>query len=94
MPIHHTILSGFALVIIAFILLIFFLIFGVMLPRRIGIFRADGVAMRVSGIYNGVCILLFPITWILYAVVTQISRILVWHLTQKKESLKKVFLPW
>ena len=46
-----------------------------MLPRRIGIFRADGVAMRVSGIYNGVCILLFPITWILYAVVTQISRI-------------------
>ena len=27
MPIHHTVLSGFALVIIAFILLIFFLIF-------------------------------------------------------------------
>ena len=75
MPIHHTVLSGFALVIIAFILLIFYLIFGVMIPRRIGIFRADGVAIRVSGIYHGVCILLFPITWILYTVVAQISRI-------------------
>ena len=75
MPIHHTVLSGFALVIIAFILLIFFLIFGVMIPRRIGIFRADGVAMRICGIYNGVCILLFPITWILYTIVAQISRI-------------------
>ena len=75
MPIHHTVLSGFALVIIAFILLIFFLIFGVMIPRRIGIFRSDGVAMRICGIYNGVCILLFPITWILYTIVAQISRI-------------------
>ena len=75
MPIHHTVLSGFALVIIAFILLFFFLIFGVMIPRRVGIFRADGVAMRVSGIYKGVCILLFPITWVLYTVVAQISRI-------------------
>ena len=56
MPIHHTVLSGFALVIIAFILLIFFLIFGVMIPRLI-------------------CILLFPITWILYTIVAQISRI-------------------
>ncbi|MFR5068870.1 MAG: hypothetical protein ACLTE2_02820 [Eubacteriales bacterium] len=62
MPIHHTVLSGFALVIIAFILLIFFLIFGVMIPRRIGIFRSDGVAMRICGIYNGACILLFPVT--------------------------------
>ena len=89
MPIHHTVLSGFALVIIAFILLIFFLIFGVMIPRRIGIFRSDGVAMRICGIYNGVCILLFLLHGFCIPLWHKSAVSLAWHLTQKERNHRR-----
>ncbi len=75
MPLPHEILSGFALVVISFILLIFYLIFGMMIPRRIGTYRADSVAIGLAGIYYGITILLFPITWALNGIVAQMSRI-------------------
>lgn len=75
MPLPHEVLSGFALVIISFILLIFYLIFGFMIPRRIGTYRADSVATGIAGIYYSITILLFPVTWVLDIIVIQISRI-------------------
>lgn len=72
---NHTVDSGVALVVVVLVLLPVYLVLGVVIPRRVGIFCAERVALRISGIYRGLCTLLFPLSWCLYHAGVQICRI-------------------
>ncbi len=74
-PLPPFLLSALSVVIIFALLFPFYLFFGILVPRRIGIFRADRIASQICGAYHGIYVLLFPITWVLHAATIQLCRV-------------------
>ncbi len=63
--IPENVLDSISVIVITVILSYFTLVFGELVPKRIAMKKAEGIALSVAGVLNFLCRLLKPVVWLL-----------------------------
>ncbi len=69
-------LDAIAVVVITLILSYFTLIFGELVPKRLAMKKAEGIALGISGLVSGIAVLFRPVVWFLSVSTNLVLRLL------------------